>query len=117
MVVVDERAVVVVIAGWRLGEGPERPTMADVRLDWGPGRWEIVDAAGEDGRLVEAEGWEGGSDEVLSGVVVLAVVSNLYIRTPPSRQAVANRSKPRTLKGAHWTSRISVGCVGKRAAS
>ena len=67
---------VVVSWGWR-ADGPERPTMADVRLDWGPGRRERVAVAGEEGGLVDEVVWEGGSERMVLGVVVLAVVSSL----------------------------------------
>ena len=79
----------------------ERPTMADVRLDCGPGRWWRMGAVDICRGLFD-EGVDAPSLSVLL-VVMLgpAVVSSLYIRTPPSRQAVAKRSKPRTLKGAH----------------
>jgi hypothetical protein len=74
----------VVVGGrWR-ADGPERPTMADVRLDWGPGRRGRVAVAGEEGGFVDEERglvdevvWEVGSDGMVLGVVVLAVVSSL----------------------------------------
>lgn len=50
---------VVVDEGWRFKGVPERPTMAEVRLDWGPGRWGIVLVAGEEGALFEEDDWEG----------------------------------------------------------
>ena len=92
-----------VVVGLRLVAVPERPTMADVRLDRGPGRLGTIPC--EDCGFVDEVGWEGGFCvpllDLLVGVVLLDVVSILYIRTPPSRQAVAKRSKPRTLNGAH----------------
>lgn len=102
--VVAVDGVVAVDDGYRVegvDDGAERPTMADVRLDCGPGRSWGIEAVGVCWGLLD-EALDGPSLSVLLNVIlVLAVVCSLYIRTPPSRQAVATRSKPRTLKGAH----------------